>query len=233
MSASLGLYRLQKVDTQLDRALARLNTIKQTLENDIELKQALAAAEAAEAEQAQARSWLAGAEAEAEKQRLKIQEVETNLYGGTTSNPKALQEMQSDLVSLKKHLTTLEERQLEAMIRFEKAESVLDEARGGLESVQAKLGDEHKKLLDEQSMLMQDLERLKQERAACATPVEAPLLEVYEDLRKQKRGLAVAELSEGQCGACGSAITAAAQQNAKSAKQLAHCPTCGRILYAS
>ncbi|MBK9208352.1 MAG: hypothetical protein IPL71_08645 [Anaerolineales bacterium] len=37
MSASLGLYRLQQVDRQIDRARSQLDTIRQTLENDVEL----------------------------------------------------------------------------------------------------------------------------------------------------------------------------------------------------
>ena len=49
MSAALGLYRLQQVDSQIDQIQARLKTIQQTLENDAELRAAneqFAAAEA-------------------------------------------------------------------------------------------------------------------------------------------------------------------------------------------
>ena len=38
MSAALGLYRLQQVDSQIDQIQARLKTIQQTLENDAELR---------------------------------------------------------------------------------------------------------------------------------------------------------------------------------------------------
>ena len=34
MSAALGLYRLQQVDSQIDQIQARLKVIQQTLEND-------------------------------------------------------------------------------------------------------------------------------------------------------------------------------------------------------
>ena len=38
MSAALGLYRLQQVDSQMDKVQARLNAIRETLENDVELR---------------------------------------------------------------------------------------------------------------------------------------------------------------------------------------------------
>ena len=40
MSAALGLYRLQQVDSQIDQIQARLKAIQQTLENDIVLRAA-------------------------------------------------------------------------------------------------------------------------------------------------------------------------------------------------
>ena len=40
MSAALGLYRLQQVDSQIDHIQSRLKAIQQTLENDAELRAA-------------------------------------------------------------------------------------------------------------------------------------------------------------------------------------------------
>jgi len=40
MSAALGLYRLQQVDSQIDQIQARLKAIQQTLENDVALNSA-------------------------------------------------------------------------------------------------------------------------------------------------------------------------------------------------
>ena len=48
MSASLGLYRLQQVDRQIDRARAQLDVIHKTLENDSELRDALSKVETAQ-----------------------------------------------------------------------------------------------------------------------------------------------------------------------------------------
>ena len=75
------------------------------------------------------------------------------------------------------------------------------------------------------------MESFVQEREAALAPIEIPLLSSYEDLRKQKRGVAVSEVEDGACASCGTTLNAALQQNARSQK-LAYCPSCGRILFA-
>jgi predicted nucleic acid-binding Zn-ribbon protein len=233
MSASLGLYRLQQVDRQIDRARTQLDIIHKTLENDAELRDALAEVEQAQADHHHARHALKNAEAETQAQKGKIEQAESSLYGGRVQNPKELQDLQKDVASLKKHLVTLEERELESMLAAETAETALNTARENLEQLQARRGNEHKKLLDDQAAHVRDLERLSDEREASVNPIESSMLAIYDDLRKQKRGVAVTDFSENTCAACGSALNASVQQNAKSSKQLAYCPTCGRILYAS
>ncbi len=233
MSASLGLFRLQQVDSQIDRARAQLDTIRKTLENDVELKKALGLVESTQAALQSAKSNLKTAEAEAESQKIKIEQTESSLYGGSVHNPKELQDLQKDVVSLKKHLATLEERELEAMLKAEQAEAALGEARSGLESIQSRLGGEHKTLLDQRSKLLNDMERLNHEREASASPVEIGLMTIYNDLRRQKRGVAVTEFEDNSCSSCGATLTSSLQQNAKSTKQVMYCPSCGRILYAS
>ena len=37
MSASLGLFRLQQIDRQIDRARSQLDEIRKTIENDVAL----------------------------------------------------------------------------------------------------------------------------------------------------------------------------------------------------
>lgn len=233
MSSSLGLFRLQQVDSQIDRARSSLDKIRKTLENDVELKKALVLVESSHVEVQIAKGNLKTAEVDAEAQKIKIEQIEASLYGGSVHNPKELQDLQRDVVSLKKHFATLEERQLEAMLKAEKAEAVLSEARSGLESIQSRLGGEHKTLLDEQSKLLKDMEILSQEREASASPVESGLINIYNDLRRQKRGVAVTEFAENSCSSCGANLTSSLQQNAKSPRQLTYCPSCGRILYAS
>jgi predicted nucleic acid-binding Zn-ribbon protein len=233
MSASLGLYRLQQVDRKIDRSRTQLDTIHQTLENDIELRQTLGRVEAAQTNHFQSSLQLKNAAAEAETQKIKIEQAESSLYGGRVQNPKELQDLQKEIISLKKHLTTLEERELEAMVNAETTENDLQTKKTQLELIQARLGNEHKKLLAEQSNIVAELEKLTEEREAALGPIESSLLQTYEALRQQKRGTAVAEINDGACASCGTTLNAALQQSARSPKQLSNCPSCGRILFAN
>jgi hypothetical protein len=232
MSASLGLFRLQQIDRQIDRANSQIETIRQALENDLELNNALKKKESAQADHFHANNALKNVEAEANAQKIKIEHAEASLYGGSVKNPKELQDLQKDIVSLKKHLVTLEERELESMLLLEKAENLLQSAKTELELLQAKRGNEHKKLIEDQSALSIEIERLTEERSAASAPIEAQLLQAYEGLRRDKRGVAVTEIADNACVSCGADLGPALLQSARASK-LAYCPTCGRILYAN
>jgi hypothetical protein len=232
MSAALGLYRLQQVDSQMDAIWARLKTIRETLENDLELRAAKESLSAAENLHKQASLALKQSEADVEKQNIKIQQTEASLYGGSVHNPKELQDLQLDVASLKKHLGTLEERELEAMIHAEETEKGLHSATDKLAAVQSRLKDQHSGLAKENDTLNRDLERLEAERTAITRSLTEGLLKTYDGLRLQKRGMAVTILSDNACSACGTTFTASQEQSIHSAAQLYYCPTCGRIVYS-
>lgn len=233
MSAALALYRLQQVDSQIDQIQARLKAIQQTLENDEELRTTMERFTSAESRHRDAERALKLSESEVEKQRIKIEQTETSLYSGTVHNPKELQDLQKDVASLKRHLETLEDRELEAMMVMETAEKDLQATQTDLERIQSKLKDQNQDLAKESEALRKDMERLHSERQAVVTDIASQALSAYDQLRKQKRGLAIATIADSSCEACGTTLTPSQQQNARSTSQLFHCPTCGRILYAN
>jgi predicted nucleic acid-binding Zn-ribbon protein len=233
MSAALGLYRLQVVDSRMDEIRARLEEIRQILENDQEMRQAKKQVSETEATLKLSQHSLKQAEAEVDKQKIKIEQSESNLYSGNVKNPKELQDLQNEVAALKRHLETLEDRQLEAMLEEESAEQTHQAAIEKMERVKARLAEQNQTLTNEQSELNKDLERLDAERGAALSPLDSNLLTVYDQLRKDKRGLAIAAVNEGACAACGTTLTPAQLQSARSTAQINNCPTCGRILYAN
>ncbi len=232
MSAALGVFRLQQVDRQLDQVRSRHDAIRKLLENDAELRAAQERSQSARQGQDQARRQLADTERDVQSQQAKIQQAESSLYGGGVKNPKELEDLQNDVASLKRHLSALEERQLDSMASMEAADAALSAAEADLQSLGARLGDQHRELIDEQAALAKNLQRLDAERQAVVSALAKQALDAYENLRVQRRGVAVAEVSENTCSACGTTLTAALQQNARSTTVIAHCPSCGRILYA-
>ncbi|HLO33009.1 MAG TPA: hypothetical protein VK249_27940, partial [Anaerolineales bacterium] len=150
----------------MDQIQARLKAIQQILENDVELRSANDHFTAAEGKSKDAERALKLSEAEVEKQRIKIEQAESSLYGGRVHNPKELQDLQRDSASLKRHLETLEERELEAMLAVEDAEKDLEAAKAALEHIQSNLKEQNRDLTREIETLHKDLERLDSERQA-------------------------------------------------------------------
>lgn len=233
MSAALGVYRLQQVDSQLDQIRARLKAIQEAIQNDLELRTGTELLAAAESKSKDAARALKQSEDEFEKQRVKIEQTEASLYGGTVHNPKELQDLQKDIVSLKKHLETLEGRELEAMLVAETVEIELQTAKTSLENVKSSKSSETDELAKEGEALQKDIERLDSERNAVMSNLAGQSVTLYNQLRKQKRGLAVTTINDGSCTACGATLNPMQQQSARSTTQFFNCPTCGRILYAN
>jgi predicted nucleic acid-binding Zn-ribbon protein len=233
MSAALGLYRLQQVDSQIDQIRARLKVIRETLENDLELQTATRQFTSADNSYKDAERALKQSEVEVEKQRIKIEQTEASLYGGRVHNPKELQDLQKDVASLKRYLQTLEERELEAMLVAETSENELQTAKANLEHVQTNLSDQNADLTEESESLHKNLERLNTERQAVIKDLAQQKMSVYAQLRQQRRGIAVTTISDAACAACGTTLTPSQQQAARSTSQLFNCPSCGRILYAN
>lgn len=233
MSASLGLYRLQLVDSRMDEVRMRLEAIRQQLENDEEILQAKKRVAKCDEKLKHAQQVLKLAEVEVEKQKIKIEQSESNLYSGNVRNPKELQDLQNETAALKRHIMTLEDRQLDAMLEVETTEQGSQVALDELEKIKARLAIQNQTLTDEQNNLIKEFERLETEQQAARSPLDEGMLAVYEQLRQQKRGLAIAAISDGACAACGTTLTPAQLQSARSSSQPYNCPTCGRILFAN
>jgi uncharacterized protein len=242
MSQTLSLYRLQQIDSQIDLAQARLQSIQKILSDDTELRLIHEQLISAEGVMQSADQALKKAENDAQNQRIKIEQIEASLYGGKGHNPKELLDLQNDVAALKRHLVTLEDIQLEAMLAAEAAASSHNSAQADLRAAQIHSAEQNRGLYAEQNTLQKELEKLFAERAAVAGPIPPDALGLYDQLRQrggpgssagQRRGLAVAVISENSCSACGFGLSAAQMQSSRASGQIAFCPSCGRILYGS
>jgi predicted nucleic acid-binding Zn-ribbon protein len=233
MNQTLSLYRLQQIDIQIDRLQARLHTIQEILADDAELRQISEQANVIEARYKAAEQALKQAEGEVQGQHIKIEQTQSDLYGAKSHSPKELQDLQNDVASLKRHLAVLEDSQIEAMIASETAAADLESAQAKLLEVQVEQTEKNKGFNLEQATLKADLERFFVERNAVAGTIPPTDLALYDQLRQQRRGIAVAVIGDKSCGACGSTLSLAQIQSARSSGQMTLCPSCGRILYGS
>lgn len=232
MSSVLVLYRIQKIDSQLDLLNNRLVEIEKLLNEDQALHQARLELSQADDKLHAARHDLKLTEDAVQAQQVKIEETEASLYGGRIHNPKELQDLQNDVASLKRHLNELENSQLEAMLALEQTEEETKSRQAGLLAVQGQQATLQAANLGAKMTCLKEIERQEAERKAAVSKVPPDDLKLYERLRQQKRGIAVVAVADGSCEACGSTLTPAEWQNARSPNKICFCPTCGRMLYA-
>lgn len=232
MSLSFHLFQLQKLDTQVSSATSRIAEINRLLAQNEPLVQAQSHLDSAADRLKTARAKLREVEISVHNKRIKAEQSEAVLYGGTVKNPKELQDLQTEIAALKRAIGQLEDSQLELMVAVEEAEQNFRGDEAQLNHVKAEQAGQSASLLGETSTLQALLGRLEVERKALVSQINPALLDTYTQLRATKRGLAVVPVEDDCCTACGSTLTAAEIQAARSSTRLVYCPMCGRILYS-
>jgi hypothetical protein len=232
MSLPFKLYRLQQIDSHNDRVRTQLDEIENRLADTAALRLAEMEESTAKARLQAARKALLSAEENVKEQRIKIETNESTLYGGKVRNPKELQDLQNDIASLKKYLSVLEDRQLDAMIAYEDADQAYQSALQTLEKAREDQQQKQSRLIQEKTSLQSESEHISSERQAAVNTLGKDELSLYENLRKQKNGIAVVKIVNKSCSACGSTLNASLLQAAASPNQVSRCDTCGRILYS-
>jgi len=231
MTRISNLFRLQTLDSQIDLHQFRLAEIETRLGQHPELDQARAEEASARTALESVQQTLRRTEEETRRQQQRIAETDKTLYGGGVSNPKELEDLQEEAASLRRYLSVLEERQLQAMIQFEDAEKTVSGAQARREEQERNRGEEEKRLFEERAQQQSTLATLAVQREAALTEVSAEEMGKYSALRQTKRGVAVVRLEGGSCAGCGVAPSAARIDSARSGQEIIQCGNCGRILY--
>ncbi len=209
MGQTLSLYRLQQIDSQIDRLQNRLLHVQNFLDDKSELLQLSEKVEIAEGRRKFADQALKKAEEDVQNHHIKIEQTQSSLYGEKLHSPKELQDLQNDVSSLKRYLITLEDRQIDAMQESETAEASLQSRKAELENALKGRHEKDECFQQEQGVLRNDLSRSVVERNAIASAIPKNELALYEQLRNQRRGVAVSSISDNSCGACGSNLSLA------------------------
>jgi predicted nucleic acid-binding Zn-ribbon protein len=231
MSQPLQLFNLQKIDTNLDNIRARLREIEIALNEDALVMKSQNEADSAESNYQTAKNALKKAEDEVQAQQFKIDNNQKTLYSGNVKNPKELEDLQNEAEALKRYLVVLEDQQLEKMVTCEEAEVFRQSSQENLEQIKEQVAQENIELTKEKKELLDQVEKLEIEREQSVTMIDFDNLSKYSKLRETHRGVAVAEVTDKTCSACGATLSASAAQAARSPSKITFCESCRRILY--
>ena len=231
MSRSKQLYKLQELDSEIDQALKRIREIEDIMADDAELQQAFQHEQQKAEIVSSKETALRQAEARVEDQKFKIEKNKAKLYGGKVTNPKELEDLQMESESLHDYLAVLEERQLEAMLALDEAESEHQSAVETYQKIKAAREEMIQELQQEKKELESRIQVLRDKRPTLSADIRKEDLQLYQRLREKMGGVAVAVMADTSCSACGSHIPSALAQKAKSPSSIAQCNTCNRILH--
>jgi predicted nucleic acid-binding Zn-ribbon protein len=167
----------------------------------------------------------------AEERRSKIDSDETKLYGGRITNPKELSSLQDEVAQDKRQLATVEDKLLEIMEQLEASTAQAAELESSLRQEttawEALQGRTKSQLAEAEAALA----RLTAERASVTGQLAPAEQSTYETLRRQKGGMAVAQVHQRTCQACRVGLTPSQEQRARQGHEIVTCHSCGRILF--
>jgi predicted nucleic acid-binding Zn-ribbon protein len=227
------LLELQAIDTAVDRLEQR----RGQLEAGEELSAARKEMEEAEARLGEIRlasdavtSESTRLEHEIESMNAKLAAEEKRMYDGSIANAKELEALQHEIAALKDRRSRAEDDLLEQMVHREDldaraaaADKEVGDARGRVDALG---GDSVREL----EGIETDLATRRQERAAIVPEVEEELLELYDDLRRQKHGVGAAAIVDGVCQACHEKLSAVELDRLKRTDGVKRCEYCRRIV---
>ena len=172
--------------------------------------------------------------ADADVEQVKSRRVrdQQRLDSGSVTNPKDLERLQHELVSLDRRISELEDAELDVMQRLEDTQGELDALRerlGTTDERGAQLTAVRDKRLAE---LQEEATKVARDRSAAVAGMDAGLLALYDRLREQKGGVGAALLRARRCEGCSLELNSGdlAQIAKQPADEVVRCEECGRIL---
>jgi len=151
---------------------------------------------------------------------------------GLISNPKDLQRMQQEMVSLERRITSLEDDEIEVMERLEEAQRTLDSLTAQLADTDAEIADLAARRDTRLAEIDADLAEVDGQRGPVVADVPADLLALYDRLRESKGGVGAAVLRARACGGCNLDLDHAEVATIRAAAddEVIRCDECSRIL---
>jgi len=228
------LLDVQELDTRLDQLAHKRRTLPELarlVELDSQVTDLHTALVTSQTAVSDLRRELTKAEADVEQVRVRAARDQARLDSGQGS-PKDLQALQSELGTLARRQSELEEVELDVMERLEAHETALAEvstAHGSLADKRAAVEAERDAAF---ASIDADVAVVRAERATAVEGLDAGLVALYEKLRAQLGGKGAGALRGRRCESCRLELNPLDVEAIVKAPedQVVRCEECGRIL---
>jgi predicted nucleic acid-binding Zn-ribbon protein len=233
MKGGEELLELQGLDLAVDRLEAR----RREIESGQELAEARRRADEIEQKVGELRLALDSIGREEKRLEndiasveLRIQAEQKRLYDGSVANPKELSSIQAEIESLGRRKSRLEDEELGQMEHREELESRLPPLEKELATLRQRVEEVEASAASELGEIAGTQGDRRTARESLVSAIDEELLELYEDLRAQKKGVGAAALIDGVCQGCHEKLSAMALDKLKRTDGVRRCEYCRRIL---
>lgn len=231
----LRLLDVQALDLRVDqlghrrRTLPEISELEELSTEHVRLRDAevVASTRVKDLEQQQKR-----ADADVEQVRARKDRDQIRLDSGQVSSPKELESLQSEIVSLNRRQSELEDIELEVMETLEAAQREVE----SLAADRDKTGQREQDVQATRDATWAEIDTesasAKEERAALVADVPDELLKLYERIRANQGGIGAAALKQRRCEGCRMQLDAAEFNRVRdlAADVVVRHEECGRIL---
>ena len=233
MDPARPLLDIQEHDTAIDRLMVR----KRALEAGDDATVALGEANEAERTLGELRLRLDELsrdqlrfEHEIDSMSQKTAAEERRLYDGSVANARELESIRHEVDNLKKRKGDREDELLALMQVREDVEGSEREAVARSDALRSRVADVEGAAADELGRVDAELAERAQAKGTLAATVDPDLLELYDDLRRQKKGVGAVALVDGVCQGCHEQLSAVERDRLKRTEGPKRCEHCRRIL---
>jgi predicted nucleic acid-binding Zn-ribbon protein len=233
--AQLRLLELADLDTELSRLDHRRHTqpeiaeLAQLSERSAKVRDAITIADTNLSDLDRE---LTRAERDVEQVRVRIDRDNERLNAGQVSNARELESLQSEVASLRRRQSDLEEGVLELMEKREAAQALRDGAAAEAETVAADTATVTARSDVALAEINELTAKAQTARASVAAGIPDDLIALYDRVRAQSGGLGAAPLRRGQCGGCRVQLSTVDLNEVRAAApdEVVRCEECRRIL---
>lgn len=231
-----GLGRLLGLQ-ELDLSISRLESRRSELEGGEQLRAARARGAETEARVGELRLALDSVsneqrrlETDTDSIQRKIDAERARLYDGSVANAKELQSIEAEVESLRGRKSRLEDELIDQMERREEMEARLKSLDADAAEARERLAEIEEGAASEFVEVENALAERKGEREAMLPQFGEDVLDLYDDLRQQKKGIGAAAVVDGVCQACHQKLSPMYLDRLRREPGVRRCEYCRRIL---
>jgi uncharacterized protein len=169
-------------------------------------------------------------EHEIDSMTQKIAAEEKRLFDGSIANAKELGSIQHEVDNLRRRRTDREDELLALLEQREALDARIAEAEALTVALRSRVDETTATAADELREVEAELAGRIAERAELASGLDPELVELYDDLRRTKKGIGAAALVDGVCQGCHEQLSSVEVDRLKRTDGIKRCEHCRRIL---